>query len=215
LKSYGKLMAPLFFSFFLVAGYMQSNPIQLALEKYEEVKSYSVTLRSSSEGEQEEIKYYFKRPGFVRMDFIKPYNGTVLVYNPLTKKVTVRPVSFIKSLVLTLKPDNPILKSSKKHTVDQSDIGVLLTDVNDLASEGTTSFMREEKVGNRDCVVIDVTGKQRSAEEGVVRYLLWLDKDIFLPVKVEAYDQSGELVEKVLMDDLQINIDLLDHFFKL
>ena len=194
---------------------MQSNPIQSALEKFKEIKSYSVTLRSSSKGTQEEIKYYFKKPGFVRMDFIKPYNGTILVYNPLTKKVTLRPVGFFKSLVLTLKPDNPILKSSKKHTVDKSDIGVLLSDVKELASHGKTSVMREEKVGDRDCIVIDVTGKRRLAENEVAQYLLWLDKEIFLPVKIEAYDQSGNLVEKVLMDDLQINIDLLDEFFKL
>ena len=116
---------------------------------------------------------------------------------------------------MTLNPDNPILKSSKKHTVDKSDIGVLLSDVKELASHGKSSFMREEKVGDRDCMVINVKSDKNIADRKINQYILWLDKGIFLPIKVEAYKKSGILVERVLMDDLKININLPDDFFDL
>lgn len=194
---------------------MQSNPIQSALEKFKEVESYSVTLRSSVKNKQEEMKYFFKRPGFVRIDFINPHKGAILVYNPHTKKVTLRPLGFFESLVLTLNPDNPILKSSKKHTVDNSDIGVLLEDVKKLQLNGRSEFLREERLAARDCIVINVKSEKNIADSDINQYILWLDKEIFLPIKVEAYKKSGILVERVLMDDLKININLPDDFFDL
>lgn len=215
MRLYRKLSLPLSFSFFILIGSMQSDPIQSALEKFKEVESYSVTLRSSAKDKQEEIKYFFKRPGFVRMDFINPRKGAILVYNPHTKKVTLRPLGFLKALVLTLNPDNPILRSSKEHTVDNSDIGVLLEDVKKLQLKGRSEFLREERLANRDCMVINVKSEKNITDNEISQYILWLDKDIFLPLKVEAYDKSGILIERVLMDDLTININLSDDFFDL
>jgi outer membrane lipoprotein-sorting protein len=60
--------------------------IATAIKNYENVESYRVTLKSGTGDSHEEIRYYFKKPGFVRMEFIKPYKGAVLVYSPITKK---------------------------------------------------------------------------------------------------------------------------------
>lgn len=69
--------------------------IQRAIENYQTVDTYVATLRSVKDGHvSEEIKYYYKKPGFVRMEFITPHKGAVLVYNPETNKVRLRPFDF-------------------------------------------------------------------------------------------------------------------------
>ncbi|MBI5213703.1 MAG: DUF1571 domain-containing protein [Nitrospirae bacterium] len=186
-----------------------------SLENYNSVESYSVTLRSKSDDSNEEIRYYYKKPGFVRMEFIKPYKGAVLVYNPSKKEVRLRPFGVFKSFVLTLNPDNSLIKSSKGHRVDESDIGALLKVVKRLKDGGKTKASGEENVGNRPVVVVSVEGEKDFTVNGIHRYILWLDKKTSLPLKVAAYDMQGELIEEVLMDDLQINTGITEDFFDL
>ncbi len=49
-----------------------------AIEHYQTVESYRVTIRSFHEGGEEQIRYYFRKPGFVRMEFILPHAGAAL-----------------------------------------------------------------------------------------------------------------------------------------
>lgn len=111
---------------FIIAAITQ-DPISIAIENYKGVESYSVTLRSRNDEDFSEIiRYYYKKPGFVRIELIKPYKGAILIYSPFTKEVRLRPFSFWKSFVLTLSPDNRLVKSSRGHRIDASDIGELL-----------------------------------------------------------------------------------------
>lgn len=196
-------------------GTMQADPIQSAIEQFNSIETYSVTLRSHSKGSTEEIRYYFKKPGFIRMEFVTPHNGAILIYDPNTKMVRLRPFGLLKSLVLTLSPDNPLIKSSKSHTVDNSDIGELLNNIKELQSKGRRELLKEDKLGGRDSIVVRFSGENDFTVGDINQYIIWFDKDTLLPIKVEAYDKSGSLIEDVLMDDLKINIDLPEDFFKL
>jgi hypothetical protein len=191
------------------------NPISASIESFSQIESYQVTLRSTDGDSPEEIKYFFKKPGYVRMEFIEPYNGSVLVYNPIQKKVRVRPFNFLKFLVFTLDPESSLLKSSRGHKVDESDIGSLLAVVENLRSHGTSENLADAPVGRRQAVRISVTGNDGYAVEGIHMYHLWLDKDILLPLRVSAYDGGSNLIEDVVMDDLQINVPFPENFFEL
>jgi len=79
-----------------------TGPVAAAIESYKNIESYRVTIMSESKNSSEIIKYYYKKPGLVRMEFIEPHNGAVLVYNPAKKQVRLRPFSFFKSFILTL-----------------------------------------------------------------------------------------------------------------
>lgn len=127
----------------------------------------------------------------------------------------LRPFGFLKSFVLTLSPDNRLIKSRRGHTVDKSDIGALLKVVKRLQSNGKTEVSREETAGNKTVVVVSVNGEKDFTVDGIHRYILWLDKKISLPLKVAAYDTQGLLIEELVMDDLQINIGLAEDFFGL
>jgi outer membrane lipoprotein-sorting protein len=200
----------------IFSGAEPADPVSIAMERYKKVETYSVTLRSESKGSSEVIRYYYKSPARVRMEFIRPHKGTVLVYDPEKGKVRVRPFGFLKPLVFTFSPDNRIVKSSNGHRVDESDIGALLKAAKEINDHGRLETLRTEEVGGRDTVVVSVTGDGGyTVYEEINRYILWLDRELYLPLKAEAYGVEGDLLESVLMDDLEVNIELEEGFFEL
>ena len=197
------------FLFFLVA--VAHDPIDAAMESYSHVTSYQLTLKSTDS----EIKYYYKKPGFVRMEFVSPHEGAVLVYNPFIKKVKLRPFRVLKFFVLTLSPDNRLVTSPTGHKVHEADIGVLLAEVKKLQLHGTSKMLREEAVGEKESVLFSIEGMEGFTVNNVYRYLLWLDKKTNLPVKVSSFSLTGQLIEEVIMSDLQINVEFSGELFKL
>ncbi len=191
------------------------DPIGAALERYEAVGSYRVTLHSRHGATEEVIRYYYKKPGFIRMEFIKPHGGALLVYDPTARTVRLRPFGFVPSFVLTLGPNNSLVKSAQGHRVDESDIGALLRRVKRLQEHGTTALAGEDTVAGRSAVIVSVEGYKGVSLEGIHRYLLWLDKITLLPLKTTTFDSSGNPVEEVLMDDLEVNVPLEDSLFRL
>ena len=193
-----------------------SDPLSTALESYKHVENYKVTLRSKSAESSEVIRYYYKRPGFVRMEFMTPHKGAVIVYNPLKKEARLSPFPYLKSFVLTLSPDSSLIRSPKGHRVDRSDIGILLKTAKELQDKGTVEILGDDNnVGARPTTLIKVEGKGDAAVQGIHRYMLWLDKKSLLPVKAESYDKKGNLIEELLIDDIEINIDIPEELFSL
>jgi outer membrane lipoprotein-sorting protein len=188
-----------------------------ALDNYMTVETYVVTLRSTKDSLlSEEIRYYYKKPGHIRMEFIIPHKGAVLVYNPETNKVRLRPFGFLKPFVLTLSPDNSLIKSSKGHTVDESDIGALLSTIRELQSNGVTEVLGEESISGRPAFQVRVVGEGAfTVDVNVHQYYLWLDKETLMPLRASAYDVHNDLIEEVLMDDLEINRELSESLFDL
>ena len=125
------------------------------------------------------------------------------------------PFGFLRYFVLTLSPGNRLIKSSKGHGVDESDIGALLKMVKRLQSHGNTTKLKDEAIGKRQTMLIRVEGKGEFNVDGINKYLLWLDKKTLMPLKVSAYNTQGKLIEEVLMDDLQVNMKFLEDLFDL
>ena len=177
------------------------DPVTAALESFGSVETYAVTLDSNRGSEV--IRYYYKKPGFVRMEFITPHKGAVLVYDPFKKEVSLRPFGFLKPLVLHLSPENTLIRSPDGHTVDKSDIGELLRTIDGLRKNGRLTVIGDGEVNGRKVTVVEVEGRPEGPS-GRGRYRLWLEKESKLPLKVESYDSSGK-AEEVVMDDLEVN----------
>lgn len=64
------------------------------------------------------------------------------------------------------------------------------------------SILRSEKYQNRDCHVIQMIPKPDAA---VVfgKVLVWVDKELFVELKVENYDEYGDLVSTIFAYDIQ------------
>ena len=210
-------MAPMLLTilFMLTLVTPTQDPVAAALENYRNVTSYRVTLHSGDGDEAEVIRYFYKRPGFVRMEFVRPHKGALLVYDPGTKTIRLRPFSFFSPFVLTLSPDDSLVQSAQGHRVDASDIGAFLLRVKRLQEHGTTVIREDETVEGKSALTVSVKGKGDFAVEGVHQYLLWLDKVTMLPLKTAAYGVDGNLIEEVRMEGLELNVKLDGNFFKL
>jgi outer membrane lipoprotein-sorting protein len=197
---------------FTALGVGTMDPVGAAVERYRAVDTYQVTIRSSSGERTVVIRYSYKRPGFVRMDFEQPHRGAVLVYSPRTGHVRLWPFG-TGLFALTLSPANRLVRSATGQRADQSDIGALLRNVQALQRNGETAVVREEIVGGARTVHVVVSGREGFTVGSVHRYDLWLDADTLMPARVVSRDVDGEVIETVLMDDLQVNVQLADGLF--
>jgi len=189
------------------------DPVAISRRNYEAVASYQVTLRSRGRNFSEEIRYYYKS-GCIRMEFIKPFCGAVLTYDPTRKEVRLKPLRILNR-VLSLSPDSHVIRSSAGHRIDESDIGSLLRAVARLQANGMTCAAGEGVLSGREIMLVRVTGNDAAAVCGVHRYDLWLDKESYLPLKVVSRGLMDDVIEEVTMDDLETNVDLADGLFHL
>lgn len=201
----------------LVAGALMfadtENPIQSALDHYRDVAAYQVTVKSSGGTHSEILRYYFKQPGHVRIEFVKPYNGAVLVYDPARKQVRLWPFGYRSFPAFTLSPENRLIQSATGQRVDRSDVGALYRNVQALQEQGRTEIGGIERYGGKETLRVTVEGNGGFSVGMVHRYQLWLDQATGFPVKISSHDATGRLIEVVEMEGLLIDPVLPDGFF--
>jgi len=190
-----------------------TDPIQAAIDYYEKVTAYQVSLKSTSGGRTEAIRYYFKKPGYVRMEFLTPFRGAVLVYSPVTKRAKLWPFGYRSFPSLTLSADNSLIRSSTGQRVDRSDVGVLYHNVKALQEHGRTEVVGMESVGGQKALHVTVVGNGEFSVGPISRYQLWLDQTTGFPIRGISYGVGGRLIEIVEMGELKITADLPDDLF--
>lgn len=191
-----------------------ANPIQAAIDHYRDIAAYQVTVKSFSNDKTEIIHYYFKKPGYVRMEFVTPFKGAVLVYSPDTRHAKLWPFGYRRFPSLSLSPDNGMIRSSTGQRVDRSDVGVLYQNVQALRERGKTEVTGIETVGGREALHVVVAGEGEFSAGAVARYQLWLDRISGFPLKVMSHDANGRVIEVVEMEELRIDPEFPDDFFK-
>jgi outer membrane lipoprotein-sorting protein len=189
------------------------DPLADAIEHYRTVESYRVTIRSFHSGGDEHIHYYYRKPGFVRMEFVHPHAGATLVYNPNTRIVRLRPFGAGHFPELELSPDNSLIQSLRGQRVDRSDVGALFENVHILWENGSAELLAEENMNGRTTRHFAVTGAGDFAVSGVHRFELWLDMANQFPTKIISSDQQGNVIETVAMEALEINPALPESLF--
>jgi outer membrane lipoprotein-sorting protein len=199
----------------LIGASMTADPVTVAQEHFEHASSYRATIRSwARQGDHSEIRYAYRKPGYIRMDFVSPHHGAVLTYDPVSRKVRLRPFGTHAPPALSLSPANPLVRDKSGHRVDQSDVGELLRNVRELQQGGVTALQGEETVGGRAAVRVSVVGAPAHAVAGVHRYQLWLDAADGFPLKVVSFaDGDDTPLETVTLDDVEIDVAFPDHFF--
>jgi len=201
----------MFTALMLAAALTGADPLSDAIEHYRAVSSYRVTLHAIHADGEEHLRYYYKKPGFVRMEFIHPHQGAVLVYNPIIQRVRLWPFGADHFPELNLSPGNRLIQSPRGQHVDRSDVGALLENIHTL--RGVTEILAEQRVDGHRIVHLAVTGASGFAVAGVHRYELWLDTASQFPVKVISRDQQDEVIETVTMEDLEIDTELPEALF--
>ncbi|WP_042269286.1 hypothetical protein [Paraburkholderia heleia] len=181
--------------------------VALAQARFDALANYQVTLKSTSAGaETVEVLYGYRKPGLVRMDFIRPHGGATLTFNPESGKVKLWPFGIDTFPRLTLSPDNHMIQSPQGHRVDESDIGALLVNVRELQLRGDTQVVGAETIGRREAAHVIVTCRTGQFVSGVFSYKLWFDLSHGLPVKIVSEGESREPIETVLMENLRVDV---------
>ena len=197
----------------LLVAALGTNPVAAALERFDAVDSYRATLHTWSDDGRQVVRFYYRKPGFVRMEFVEPHAGAVLVYSPLTGRVKLWPFGLGSFPELDLSPGNRLIRGPRGHTVDRSDIGELLRKAQQLQRSGSQEVVGEEAVGERPAWRVAVTGAPGASVDGVHRYDLWLAGDGLFPLKAESRDERQRLLESTTMEDVQLGVRFPDHFF--
>jgi outer membrane lipoprotein-sorting protein len=190
-----------------------SDPLSGAIEHFRTVEYYRVTIRSIHAGGEEHIRYYYKKPGFVRMEFIRPHAGAVMIYNPDTRRVRLWPFGAGNFPELSLSPENSIIRSLSGMRVDHSDVGTLFENIRALREQGDNEVLGEETLDGRTVLHLIVTGREGVAVADVHSSELWLDAKSQFPAKVISRDIHGAIIETVMMEALEINGKLPDTLF--
>lgn len=190
-----------------------TDPLNLAIARFREIQSYRVTLHSTHADGEEHLRYFYRKPGHVRMEFIRPHAGAVLVYDPSTQHARLWPFGAGRFPELNLSPSNPLIRSPRGQRVDKSDVGALLDNVQALKQGGAMTAHGEQLIEQRPAQLIDVVGAGNYAVAGVHRYQLWLDAETLFPVKVVSRDRNDAILETVRMNDAEIDVMLPANLF--
>lgn len=193
---------------------IEEDPIAAALARIEALDGYRMTLRSQGSGGEEVIRYSYRRPGQVRLDMEAPYPGAVLIYRPDTGKVQLWPFgSPGKRGGFTLRPTNRMVRSSRGHRVDQSDVGTLLRNVQQLQRHGSTRRLEPTTLGERAVQHVIVEAEPGRAISETARYELWFDEETHFPLRVVSHGRQGERLESVRLEDISLDPTFPpDHF---
>jgi outer membrane lipoprotein-sorting protein len=200
--------------FALSIGEIMADPLTEAASRFRALDTYQATVRSlAADGERQEMRYFYRRPGWVRMELIRPHRGMVLIYDPDTGRVRLWPFGPKHVLVLTFAPDSPMLRNPRGHRIDRSDVGALLANLRELRAGGSMSLLDDAEVAGRPATFLDIVGNAGVAVAGVHRYKVWLARDTLFPLRVESFAAGDSPIETVDMADVETNVTFPDRFF--
>jgi len=198
----------------LISRETMADRLTEAETRFRALNTYQVTVRSrAADGERQEIRYFYRRPGWVRMEFVQPHRGMVLIYDPDTRRVRLWPFGLKHVLVLTLDPDSALLRDRRGHRVDRSDVGALLANLLALRARGSMSSLGEAQVAGWPASGLDIAGDVGATIAGVHRYRVWLARDTLFPLRVESFAVGESLIETVDMADVEIDATFPERFF--
>lgn len=192
----------------------EEDLIAAALARIDALAGYRLTLRSQGSGGEEVIDYSYRSPGYVRMDMQAPYRGAVLIYRPDTGKVQLWPFgSPGRRGGVSLRPTNRMVRSSRGHRVDQSDVGTLLRNVQQLQQRGGAHRLEPTTLDGRSTQHVAVEAEPGRTVHEVARYDLWLDDRTLFPLRVISYGRRGERLESVHLEDVALDPDFPPRHF--
>lgn len=201
---------------FMVAfgGNAMADPLDDAAARFRSLNTYQLTLRATAaDGERQVIRYFYRKPGWVRMEFVQPHSGMVLIYDPVMRKVRLWPFGLNHAPALRLGADNPLLRSRSGQRIDRSDIGALLANLQELRNRGSMTRLGESEIAARPAAGFGIIGGGADTVAGVHRYRVWLARDSLMPLKVESFGVTGDMIETVDMTDIEIDVHFDERFF--
>lgn len=199
---------------------MMVDLLDEAEARFRVLQSYRATLHSiGRDGDRQVMHYFYRKPGWVRIDCVEPHRGAVLIYDPDARKVRVWTFGlgfgwgfgFVPAL--SLAPDNPLVRSPRGHTVDRSDVGALFENLQVLRAIGSFTPLGAGTIAGESAVGFEVASAGGVTVGGVQRNRVWLAQDTLFPRRVESFDEADDPVETVDLVDVDLDVGFPERFF--
>jgi outer membrane lipoprotein-sorting protein len=197
---------------------------------YAAVRDYTATYekreRAIDRGEPQTIRLSFRKPLDVRLDWLddKGRVDQTAVYRQGMNdgKLVARRSGMLGSMVGTVRldPHDKRALEDSRHPITEVGLGYI---IDRLARD-----LRDGRVTSRPVVEDTVDGRpawrfQLDAPPGVplfgiagaARAIVWVDRALTLPVKVEILDAAGAMIERHHFKNLRVNVGLTDAVFTL
>jgi outer membrane lipoprotein-sorting protein len=193
---------------------IMADPLTEAEIRFRALQSYQATVRSlAADGERQVMRYFYRQPGWVRMEFVQPYPGTVMTYDPGTRRVHIWPFGRTLMPALSVAPDSALLRNQRGHRIDRSDVGALLANLRALSARGSISLLGDTQVAGQPATGWDIVGEAGVSVADVHRYRVWLALDTLFPLRVESFALGDRLIETVEMEAVQTDVRFAERFF--
>lgn len=200
--------------FLLLATSAMADPLTEAEAAFRALDSYRATVRSvAADGERQAMRYFYRKPGWVRIEMLSPHAGAVLIYDPGTQRVQLWPFGVNRALPLSLSPDNRLVRGARGHRVDRSHVGALLENLQSLHAQGRAAPLGEAEIGGRPSIGLEIVGEAGASVSGVHRYRVWFAQDNRFPLRVESFGTDGGPIETVDLAEVETGVAFPEHFF--
>ncbi|SNQ59144.1 DUF4367 domain-containing protein [Candidatus Methanoperedens nitratireducens] len=194
----------------LLAGCVEMSADQIASEmqkKYESIKDYKGTLVLSmsfdGESRESEMDFMYQLPdkswmkiteGEGAEDIVVSNGTTMWLYNSTANEVTIMELPKTEM-------DNP----------SQADYGKIIKDMlkrNDIKMPGS------EKIGDRDTFILELVPKNLTNATFFINQKLWVDKETWMPLRMETFDKDGKLMMTMEYRNVEFNTGIPDSEFE-
>lgn len=187
---------------------------------------YEKTEKAISKGEQQRIHLSFRKPFDVRMDWLDSQDRvtqTAVYRQGLNDgRVLARENGLLGSLAGTLKldPGETLALSDSRHPITEVGIGKIIDrSQHDAANPGIASrFAGEEVLFGKPAYKFEFVASDNEDVGGLGearKALVWIDRELKLPIKLELYDSTNALLEQHSFKGLRLNQKLGDKTFTL
>jgi outer membrane lipoprotein-sorting protein len=175
------------------------------LEKQDSIQDYSYTMHSTYyAGEktiETEFKTIYKKPHMIKNFIQEPEKEEeTLVLSDGEFRWTYTPGT--NTVTKTKLPKTPEITKSDYMTL----IGISLNDSN-------VSLLGVEEIDNRETYLLKASPKETVESAAQYYAKVWIDKETWMPLKYEMYDNSGNLTAKTEIWDLKVNSGIPDSEF--
>ncbi len=217
---------------------ISENPIQRAIrivaecqDRYQSVADYTCTFFKRERISGKLIPAHIMamkvrtKPQSIYLRFQQPATGREAIYiaGRHGGKVLAHDVGFNKLVAgtLALEPTSSRAMDECRHPITEAGIGPLLDTVSkrwavELDPNETAVKFADMLVGEQHCTMIETTHPKKSRAFMFYRVRLYIDKDLGLPIRFEAYDwpkhkrAEPELAEEYTYTGLKLNVGLSD-----
>jgi outer membrane lipoprotein-sorting protein len=199
-------------------------------KKYDEVHSYQCLYEKEehaiSNGEKQTIKLSFRKPFDVRLDWLND-SGKVdqtAVYRQGFNdgKVLARRSGLLGALAGTMRlnPTDSVALSDSRHPITEMGIGKIIErGRQDTGNDQITSHLSTgDPLDGRATYRFEFAARNSQPVGGLPearKALIWVDRELKLPIKLELYDESNALLERHYFKDLRLDVKLPDTIFTL